>query len=203
MSERYAMIIDLKRCVACDACTIACRQASGTVHGVLLCKVLKYETGDYPESRLRYLPVMCNHCDNPPCAEVCPAGAVQKLRNGIVTIDPDLCIGCQSCALACPYGARTGFKSLETYFAGSKTPFEEAWEDLHPAKKMKKCNFCLDRLAAGREPACVEACPGDARVFGNLNDPGSRASRLLAERRSFRLRTELGLGPAVYYLTSD
>lgn len=200
MAKRYGMVIDLRRCVACDACTMACRQEKGTARGLLFSRVVKYETGEFPDSRLNYLPVLCNHCDNPPCVEVCPAEATRKLENGIVVVERDLCIGCQNCVLACPYGARNGFLKVETYFPGYQTPFEALKGGTRPANKVAKCDFCQSRLEDGRLPACVEACPTDARIFGDLNDPESEVSRLLAERPSFCLGPELDTRPAVYYV---
>jgi Fe-S-cluster-containing dehydrogenase component len=194
------MLIDLQRCVACDACTMACRQEKGSERGLLFAKVLKYETGDYPDSRLGYLPVLCNHCGNPPCVEVCPSGATKKLEDGIVVVDQALCVGCRNCLLACPYGARNGFLSLETYFPGYRTPFEELKSRDRLPKKVDKCDFCVERLGDGRLPACVEACPTEARIFGNLDDQNGPVNRLLAERNYFCLRPELDTRPSVYYL---
>ncbi len=200
MSPRYGMVIDLVRCVACDACTMACRQAKATGPDVLLAKVLKYEVGRYPNSRLGYLPILCNQCDRPACVEVCPRGAAQKLDNGVVVIDQDKCVGCQACVVACPYGARSGFKPVAYYFSGHQTPFEELRARENRTGKVQKCDFCIDRVNLGRQPACVEACPAEARIFGDLNDPESRVSRLSTQAGSFRLRPELETGPAVFYL---
>jgi phenylacetyl-CoA:acceptor oxidoreductase subunit 1 len=122
------------------------------------------------------------------------------MENGIVVVDQVLCIGCRNCLLACPYGARNGFLSLETYFPGYRTPFEKLKSRDHLERKVDKCDFCVDRLQDGRLPACVEACPTEARIFGDMNDPDGPINRLLAERNHFCLRPELGTGPSVYYL---
>ena len=100
---RYGMVIDLGRCVGCDSCSIACKAQNATPRGVLWNKVLKYETGAYPDSKLKFLPMQCMHCAEPECERVCPTGAISKRSDGIVVIDQDKCMGCRYCGLACPY----------------------------------------------------------------------------------------------------
>jgi molybdopterin-containing oxidoreductase family iron-sulfur binding subunit len=200
MKKRYGMVIDLKRCIGCDACTIACRQTKGTTKGILYAKILKYELGRYPDAKLAFLPVLCMHCAEPPCEEVCPTGATIKREDGIVVIDPQKCIGCNSCVIACPYGARNSFRVKLTYFEGKKTAFEISHEKAHISGKVEKCDFCLDRLKAGREPACVRACPADARIFGDLNDADSPPSKLIVEKEGLQLNPHWETDCAVYYI---
>lgn len=200
LAKRYGMVIDLKRCIGCDACTIACRQVHGTPMGLLFAKVIKRELGTYPDARSAFLPLLCMHCGQPLCADVCPTGATFKRDDGIVTIDPEQCIGCRNCVLACPYGARDSFQVRRTYYTEGKTAFEVAHDAKHLGGKVEKCDFCLDRLERGKEPACVAACPAEARIFGDLNDKKSRVSHILSIRRGHRLREDLETDPSVYYV---
>ena len=203
MEKRYGMVIDLKRCVGCDACTIACRQAKATSKGVLFAKVFKYERGKYPHARLGFLPVLCMHCAEPPCEKVCPTGATEKRRDGMVVVDAEKCIGCKYCIIACPYGARNAFRVRLSYFEEQKTPFEVERERDHILGTAEKCDFCVERVGEGKEPACVTACTGEARFFGDLNDKESEVARLIAEKGGFQLNPELGTDPSVYYLPDD
>jgi molybdopterin-containing oxidoreductase family iron-sulfur binding subunit len=123
---RYGMVIDLNICIGCNACTMACKAEHATPPGIFFSKVLEKEVGKYPAARRIFLPVLCNHCGNPACMEVCPTGATSKRNDGIVLVDYDLCIGCRSCMEACPYGPRSFYKEEDTYYAEGKTRFEES-----------------------------------------------------------------------------
>ena len=199
---RYGMVIDLKRCIGCNSCTIACKQENATPKNITWARVILSETGTYPNARLTYLPVLCNHCAEPPCVDVCPTGASQKLENGTVIVDPELCIGCRFCMTACPYNARFFNYGEPEPYAPDKgyTPYEEARYGEHPVGAVTKCDFCPDRLAEDKLPSCVQTCPANARIFGDLDDPESEISKLLASRDSYQLYPELGTEPSVYYL---
>jgi len=200
---RYGMVIDLKRCIGCDTCTIACKAEHATSRGILWNRVLKYETGKYPNSKLNFLPITCMHCKEPECVKVCPTGATTKREDGIVVIDNDKCIGCKYCMMACPYASRYFFDELRTYYQNHTTAYEEIGYQKHKLGTVQKCDFCLERVERGLQPACVVSCTGDARFFGDLDDPDSEVSRLIKERGGFVLNPEMGTEPSIYYLPSE
>jgi phenylacetyl-CoA:acceptor oxidoreductase subunit 1 len=205
------MVADLRRCVGCQTCSAACRQANATPPGVQWRRVIDAETGTYPDVRRAFVPVGCQHCDHPACMEVCPSGATGKRPDGIVTIDYDICLGCGYCALACPYQAR--HKTLRATFAyGTPTAAEQQRHDERRLAVATKCTFCVDRIDAGiaaglqpgvdpeATPACVNACIANALSFGDLDDEHSNVSIALEEHAHFRMHEELGTGPGFYYL---
>ena len=160
---------------------------------------------------LAFVPVGCQHCDDPPCADVCPTTATKKRADGIVTIDYDLCIGCAYCAVACPYQAR--YKTQRPAYAyGPPMANETKRRDDSRLGVATKCTFCVERIDAGlakgqrpgvdpeATPACVNACITQALSFGDLDDPDSSVSKLVASNRHFRMHEELGTGPGFYYL---
>ncbi len=200
---RLGMVIDLKKCAGCYACVAACKSEHATPPGVFWCRVVKQETGTYPRVRRSPLPLACMHCADPPCEQVCPTGATQKRADGVVFIDYTQCMGCRACMIACPYQARYFLAELRPYYEGQGlTPYEQ----FHNATNgyvegtVTKCDFCKDRVDAGKEPACVANCPGKARYFGDLSDPDSEISRLVRDRRGLQLHPEFGTNPSVYYL---
>jgi tetrathionate reductase subunit B len=181
---RYAMFIDLRRCVGCQACTVSCAVENRVPLGDFRTVVSDYAVDVAPGPRQALLPRLCNHCEQPACVPVCPVKATTVRLDGIVVIDANRCLGCGFCVQACPYGAR--FLNFETNTAD-------------------KCTFCLHRIAAGLLPACVETCVGGARLFGDVNDPQSLIARQLAKHRG-QLRVllpEKNTRPAVYYLAMN
>jgi Fe-S-cluster-containing dehydrogenase component len=198
---RYGMVIDLRRCVGCYACVMACKAENVTPANVFWNKVLVEEKGAYPNARLTFLPVLCNHCDNPPCETVCPTGATHRRPDGIVAVNQDKCMGCGYCVVACPYQQRTFNHKTAGYFpARGMTPLEEQGYKSHTRGTVTKCTLCVHRISQGQQPACSAACPARARIFGDLSDPDSEASRLLGRRPAYRLLAGLNTGPAVYYI---
>ncbi|HCA26133.1 MAG TPA: (4Fe-4S)-binding protein [Betaproteobacteria bacterium] len=177
--KRWAMLVDLRKCIGCQACTAACKFENNVPGGVFRTWVPDMEIGRYPDTRRAFLPRLCNHCKRPSCIEVCPAGATWQRRDGIVVVDADRCIGCGSCVDACPYDAR--FMNPVTNTAD-------------------KCNFCAQRTDQGLLPACVETCVGGARQFGDLNDPHSAPARALQQWPVQVLKPETGNQPRVLYV---
>lgn len=180
MNQRFVMVVFNEKCVRCKACAVACRAENDIPDQHSRNWITESpERGRFPNLGISFEPGQCMQCDNPHCARVCPAGATEKGGRGIVHIDRNKCIGCRYCMLACPYDAR--------YYD------EEAGV-------VDKCNFCFDGLRRGKEPACVSTCPSRARVFGDINDPRSEVSKLLAKHRTQRRKVEAGTGPAIYYI---
>lgn len=198
---KLGLVIDLDTCVGCNACAIACKQwnTSGTTgplsdynpygkdpSGVWFNRIRHYEVGDYPHNKTVHFPMSCMHCEDADCVTVCPTGASYKRpEDGIVLVDQDICMGCNYCAWACPYGAR-----------------ELDRED----GVMKKCTLCIDRIydealpEEERQPACVLTCPAHARYFGDFDDPDSTVSQLSRDRSGTKLMPELGYRPVNTYL---
>jgi tetrathionate reductase subunit B len=179
---RWAMVIDLRRCIGCHSCSVACKLENRVPLGVFRTWVKIVEKGTYPGLRRFHVPMNCNNCERPVCVEVCPVKATYQRPDGIVLVDPHRCIGCQYCKAACPYEVRY------------KDPLRHI---------ISKCFWCHHRLDAGLEPACVEACPTGARMFGDRSDPQSAVSRVLATEATQVLHPEHGTGPQVYYLGLD
>ena len=198
---KYGMVFDLKRCIACNGCTIACKQVNSVLPGVFRTKVDVLEEGRYPNVRLKVMPHICMHCDSPECVRVCPTAATMKLNNGIVVVNKDRCIGCQYCIMACPYEARSFTADVRGYFPNQAgDAYEKNLLAKHVRGEIDKCDFCVARLEAGKLPACVSTCGPKARIFGDLDDPASEISHLLTTRDAVRLLPHLGLEPTVYYV---
>jgi Fe-S-cluster-containing dehydrogenase component len=194
---RYAMVIDLNTCVGCNACMAACAMENQTP--VWKDKWRTYvhdkEIGVTDQVRRRFFPRLCNHCDNPPCLTVCPTGATHKRADGIVLINPDRCMGCRACAMACPYDARYEV----TY--GDIDKGREFYGDLQRDEpSMDKCSFCSHRVDQGRKPACVETCVGSARQFGDLDDPSDPVAQIVGSGIARPLMPHLGTRPNIYYI---
>lgn len=207
---KWVMVIDLQKCVGCDTCTVSCKAENRTPPGISYNVVMETLEGSFPNIRAVNLPRPCMQCDRPSCVQVCPTRATYKMKNGIVTIDNDRCIGCRYCMIACPYGARSfdfGDSYEDEMLGYNDVTSPEYGMDRGERKKgktpigtVRKCSFCYHRLQRGEEPACVETCIGDARFFGDITDPNSVVSKLAASPRAFRLKEELGNKPSVIYL---
>jgi tetrathionate reductase subunit B len=205
--KRYALGIQIDKCIGCANCVKACKVENNVPKEPLFFRTWveryiikkndevvvecneggagKFSTDLEERDMLRsfFVPKLCNHCENPPCAQVCPVGATFKTDEGIVLVDDDRCIGCSYCVQACPYGAR--------------------YIDHHGKGIADKCTWCYHRLVRGLSPACVLACPVGARKIGNLKDPASEVSTILREKRVAILKPEIGNEPRAYYLGMD
>ena len=199
--QRWGILINANRCAeGCNACVTACEHEYGwgkssgdnekhsrpdqRAQWIRIVKVTDKMTG-----HTRRMPVMCQHCETPPCVDVCPTGASMKRADGIVLVDKHICIGCRYCMMACPYKARSFIH-----------------ENLHDQRvnaprgkgTVESCTMCVQRVDAGKQPVCVEACP-DAMLFGDLMDPGSAISQELAKHGGEQIRADLGLNTGVRY----
>ncbi|MBI5304750.1 MAG: 4Fe-4S dicluster domain-containing protein [Chloroflexi bacterium] len=221
-ARRWAMVLDLRKCVGCSSCTIACIVENKLPPGVVYRPVLEEEIGTYPNVTRRFVPRPCMQCDNPPCVNVCPVNATFKRADGIIEVNYDQCIGCRYCVTACPYGARTfdfgekytnraptqegiivGRARVEPYETAASYEYGRVWERKgqdSPIGNVRKCHFCLHRLNAGMLPACVTTCIGRATYFGDANDPDALISSLIGSANVTRLKEELGTQPKVHYL---
>ena len=207
------MIADLERCVGCQTCTAACKHVNATSPAVQWRRVLDLEIGTFPNVKRVFIPVGCMHCEDPPCMHVCPSTATGQRRDGIVTIDYDICIGCAYCAVACPYQARYKVNGPTFAYGGDGQMKNEARRE-DPARLgvAQKCTFCSDRIDYGlangltpgldqqATPSCANACIADALHFGDLADPDSNVSRMLETHHTFRMHEELGTAPGFHYI---
>ncbi len=211
--KRWAMVIDTHKCLKKEGCT-ACIEACNRIHNVphfddrahevkWIWKepfedVFPYQTTGGDQGGLIGEPVMvlCNHCDNPPCVRVCPTQATWRRDDGIVMMDYHRCIGCRYCMAACPYGSRS-FNWLDP-----RPHIDQLSKDFPTRTQgvVEKCNLCEERLAEGRVPICVEACPEKALVFGDYNDRSSEVRQLIDSRFVIRRKPELGTNPEIYYI---
>ena len=219
-APRWGMVMDLRKCIGCRACTVACKAENNVSLGRFRAVIQEQTFGTFPDTRKAFLPLMCNHCEGdekdgvPPCVKACPeypgkrmtyvtpegkkiryrGGATYKRPDGAILIDKELCIGCGKCIDACPYGVR----SFDPFVKAGKDPEKQAAD---------KCDLCVHRVDNGLEPACVNTCQGRARIFGDLNDPDSEVSRLVREHNldndEHVLLPEEGTRPRLFYIDPD
>ena len=174
VKPKYALIIDTRRCVGCGACVEACNQKNHLPDGMSFIHILPKEA----KGKEWFLTVQCQHCQNPPCASVCPTGATFTNDDGVVLINENTCVGCKYCAVACPYNARI--------FNEEKGVVDKCW-------------LCLDWVMGGNDPACVQACLWGARIFGRQDDPDSEVAKLISSGEAEPLHPEFGTNPGVLH----
>jgi len=195
--RRWGLLIDIAKCADCDECVSACREENGwTGHGRPATDaqwIRKVSLRDRATGHVQTLPLMCQHCEHPPCVDVCPTGASFKRADGVVLVDKHSCIGCRYCVMACPFGARS--------FVHEPTSGQKP--DVPRGKgTVESCTLCVQRVDRGERPACVEACNRDgqgAMAFGDLNDAAGGLGRRLRSEPSGALRADLALNPGVRY----
>lgn len=200
---RLGMLIDLDKCSACQACTISCCSENNLPKGIERTKVYPVgPKGTYPHISMQLIPIGCMQCDNPPCVTVCPIKATYKREDGIIVQDNKKCMGCKYCMNACPYEARTFNKYTPFTEEYDKVPaFINPNSTVSPRHTIDKCDFCIHRIDEGNyTPACIRACPSNARYFGDLDDPNSEINKLIKERHAQFLRPEKNTKPKVYYV---
>ncbi len=217
-APRWAMVMDLRKCIGCRACTVSCKAENDVSLGRFRTVIQEKTWGTFPNTKKGFLPIMCNHCEGnkedgiPPCVKECPeypgerltfktadgskiryrGGATYKRPDGLILIDAELCIGCGKCIDACPYGVR----SFNPFVKAGKKPELQA---------VDKCDMCKERIANGIDPACVNTCQGRARIFGDLNDPNSEVAKLVKEHDLAKnvLLPEEKTDPHVFYIDPD
>uniref|UniRef100_A0A831XET0 4Fe-4S dicluster domain-containing protein n=1 Tax=Geobacter metallireducens TaxID=28232 RepID=A0A831XET0_GEOME len=220
---RWAMLLDLRKCVGCHACTIACVSENKLPPKLYYRPVFEYEQGKYPKVTRSYLPRPCMQCDRPPCVAACPVkgpdGATWKetrgVGTGIVPVNYAKCIGCARCVPACPYDARTmdngtfhteGTPQLMKYETMPSFEYGKNWprsgKNL-PVGTARKCHFCMHRLANGMLPQCITTCIGRIGYFGDENDPQSLIAQVKKANRIQILKPGKGTAPRVYYVASE
>lgn len=222
--QKWVMVIDLRKCVGCHACTFACIAENRLPEGIVYRPVADEEIGKYPKVTRKFVPRPCLQCDKPPCVTVCPVKATWKSADGIVDIDYKKCIGCRYCIVACPYNARSTDRGQNTYLKGfpasqglivgqeeldkyeEKPNYEyvKKWirkKHESPIGNARKCHFCRHRIKVGMLPACVTTCIGRATYFGDKSDTNSLVYELIQKPNVMLLKAELGTKPQCFYLT--
>lgn len=179
---KYGFIIDNRKCIGCHACTTACKSEHDVAVGVNRTWVKQVEKGEFPNTRRLFSVMRCNHCTDAPCVEICPTEALYTRSDGIVDFDNERCIGCKSCMQACPYDAL--YIDPENHTAA-------------------KCNYCAHRIDVGLEPACVNVCPEHAIISGDMDDPNSEISELLAQQPVTVRKPEKATAPNLFYIDAD
>jgi tetrathionate reductase subunit B len=212
----WGFVVDNEKCIGCGRCVVACKlenkvpwepefnrnwveryvvteddkvfvDSPNAGRDGFAMAPLEEKYGPLNIRKSFFVPKLCNQCDKPPCVTVCPVGATYKTKDGVVLVDHEHCIGCRYCMQACPYGARYVLPDMAETHIGQ-------------VRVVDKCTWCYHRITRGQLPACVEVCPVQARVFGDLEDPSSPVRKILAAKRVYQLKPELGTEPKVYYV---
>ena len=204
---RLGFVIDVKSCIGCHSCAVACKVENNLPDEVWWNRILTdggpnmdTPSGTYPNLSMMTIPMACQHCDNPACVKVCPVGATYKdEETGVVRQDYEKCIGCRMCMSACPYTGVRNFNWEEPQYAIGQA-MGAIDIPVHQKQVVEKCTMCWHRLAKDQIPACIEPCPARIRYFGDFDDPNSEVSQLIRERKYMQLLPDRGTKPSVYYL---
>jgi len=204
--KRYVMLIDIKRCIGCHTCAVACKQGNDLPNEVWWNKVLTFggptmdtPHGSFPNLELNYLTLNCQHCEDPACVKACPTGATYKREDGVVMQNYDECIGCRMCMMACPYKNIRSYNEEKPKYS---LDFPVGDKSVKSQQKgtVSKCTFCHNRVDVGLSPNCIEVCPVKARYFGDIEDESSEVSQILKKRKYTQLLSDTVTGPSVYFL---
>ncbi|MBI2988328.1 MAG: 4Fe-4S dicluster domain-containing protein [Deltaproteobacteria bacterium] len=199
---RYGLAIDLSRCTGCYACIIACKSENSTLPGVFWIRIDEKEQGEHPKVARSYTPLLCMQCGEVPCAQACPSEAISKGEGGIIFIDEERCIcdAVKPCIAACPFEVLMANKGRLSYFPDYLTPHEKQAYEAHRHAVVEKCTLCHHRITAGLLPACVQTCPSQAMIFGDLDEPQGDLAQLVSRGEAKPLREDLKADPSVFYL---
>lgn len=199
---RYGIAIDISRCTGCYACIVACKSENSTLPGVSWIRIEEKEQGVHPRVTRSYIPMLCMQCGEMPCAQPCAAGAISQGDGGIVFIDQERCIcdEVKPCVAACPYDVMVANNEKASYFLDYLTPYEKDAYEAHRDAVVEKCHLCHHRISAGLLPACVQACPTQAMIFGDLDDDRSNVTQLQSGGKAKALKEHLKLDPSVVYI---
>jgi dimethyl sulfoxide reductase iron-sulfur subunit len=200
---KWGMAVDLERCIGCWSCAVICKSENNVPLGMWWNRILtKGGAIDRPAEdhngrlSMEWVPLACQHCEDPPCQKVCPTSATFTTKDGVVLVNAEDCIGCRYCMAACPYGVR-----VFNWGEPERSPgFDHGMVESRPTGTVEKCTFCVQRLVEGQVPSCVWSCPAQARVFGDLNDPDGRLVELIGDRGGEQLLEDKGTHPKVFYL---
>ena len=224
-TPKWGMAIDLDRCTGCEACVVACHaennlplsspESAAMGRAFHWIRVDRYYEGEFPDIKVKYMPVLCQHCSEAPCEPVCPVYATYQTADGLNAQVYNRCVGTRYCGNNCPYAVRF-FNWFDPVWPEPLNLQLNPDVSIRPGGVMEKCTFCVQRIKRARldaaqegralvdgdvQPACVQSCPAEAMVFGNLNDPDSKVSRLAGSERAQRLLEDLGTEPKVFYLS--
>ena len=224
IKPQWAMVIDLDRCTGCEACVVACRvenniptvgpEEAAKGRSINWIRIERYFEGEYPDIKVKFMPVLCQHCEEAPCEPVCPVYATYRTDEGLNAQVYNRCVGTRYCANNCPYTVRF-FNFFDPMWDAPLNKALNPEVSVRTRGVMEKCTFCIQRIHKGEDkakdegravrdgdvtPACVQTCQTRAMYFGNIADPESEVSRLSKSNRAMRLLEDLGTKPRVIYL---